>query len=237
MDMKSIEEIRIDNLRTVIDTQFNGRQVDFAEAIGIQQPNYVSRMLSGAKGIGSDMCRKIEAVGKKPDFWMDYDHSESHQLELSGLFAESMNATDGTGIAVPLMNAYGSAGVGSDIQPDEVVIDYLRVSRVWLDRNLPNVTSIANIAFIHAIGDSMATTFNDGDILLVDVGVKDIKSDAVYVLEAHDRLFIKRVRQRLDSQYEISSDNPNVKTVDILGGDHQVTIRGRVVWVWNGKRV
>jgi phage repressor protein C with HTH and peptisase S24 domain len=106
-----------------------------------------------------------------------------------------------------------------------------------MHNNLPTITSITNIAFIHAIGDSMTPTFNDGDILLVDVGIKEVKSDAIYVLEALDRLFIKRVRQRLDGQYEISSDNPNVKTVDILNGDNQVSIRGRVVWLWNGKRL
>jgi phage repressor protein C with HTH and peptisase S24 domain len=140
-------------------------------------------------------------------------------------------------VEVPLMNARASMGSGNQAPDDEIVIDVLRLSRTWIQHNLPTMTAINNIAFIHAIGDSMAPTFNDGDILLVDVGVREVKSDAVYVLEALDRLFIKRVRQRLDGKYEISSDNPNVKTIDILNGDNQVSIRGRVVWLWNGKRL
>jgi phage repressor protein C with HTH and peptisase S24 domain len=144
---------------------------------------------------------------------------------------------DSKSLNIPLMNATGSMGTGDDMPVDEVVVEVLRLSRSWLDRQLPGVTDIGNLAFIHAKGDSMAGTFNDGDILLVDTGVKQIQVDAVYVLEAYDRLFIKRVRQRLDGEYEISSDNPNVKTVDILNGKNAVNIRGRVIWIWNGKKL
>ena len=48
---------------------------------------------------------------------------------------------------------------------------------------------------------------------------------------------IKRVRQRMDGKMEISSDNPTVKTVDVLNGGHSVNILGRVVWCWNGRKI
>lgn len=139
-------------------------------------------------------------------------------------------------IQVSLMSAKASMGSGHDLM-EEVVADVLRLSKNWLDKNFVNVSHIRNLAFIHGIGDSMSPTFTDGDLLLVDTGANDVSIDGVYVLEAHNRLFIKRVRQRMNGDHEISSDNPTVKTVDILNGDHEVTIRGRVVWVWNGKRL
>jgi phage repressor protein C with HTH and peptisase S24 domain len=74
-------------------------------------------------------------------------------------------------------------------------------------------------------------------VLLVDTDMCDVKIDGIYVLKAHDRLFIKRVRQRLDGSYEISSDNPTHRTVDTLNGDHQVEVKGRVVWCWNGRKL
>ena len=41
-------------------------------------------------------------------------------------------------------------------------------------------------------------TFEDGDILLVDTGIRDPKIiDGVYVMAANDRVYIKRVRQRM----------------------------------------
>lgn len=43
--------------------------------------------------------------------------------------------------------------------------------------------------------------------------------------------------QRIDGHYEISSDNPTVKTVDVLNGDNKVNLLGRVVFAWNGSRM
>lgn len=146
-------------------------------------------------------------------------------------FAEQSNAVN-----LPLLNVTASMGNGNNVT-DEVVVDMLRVNKSWVDKTLSPISNIKNLAFIHAIGDSMSPTFNDGDILLVDSGSNTVTSDNIYVLEAHDRLFIKRVRRRLSGEFEISSDNPSVKTVDTLNGDHDVTVKGRVVWVWNGRKV
>lgn len=72
----------------------------------------------------------------------------------------------------------------------------------------------------------------------MDTGIKDPKTiDGVYVMAANDRIYIKRVRQRMDKAIEISSDNATVKTVDVLNGDHSIDILGRVVWCWNGRKL
>lgn len=67
-----------------------------------------------------------------------------------------------------------------------------------------------------------------------DCKVADV--DGVYVLQANGQLFIKRVTRRLDGVHEISSDNPTVRTVDVLNGSQPVRICGRVVYGWNGRR-
>ncbi|MBL8506023.1 MAG: helix-turn-helix transcriptional regulator [Methylobacillus glycogenes] len=140
-------------------------------------------------------------------------------------------------LCIPLLNACGSMGLGNEAPDEELVIDVLRLSKNWVDQNVGATVKTKDLAFIHAIGDSMMPTFNDGDILLVDTGAKAVTEDKIFVLAAHNRLFIKRVRQRLNGDFEISSDNPAVKTVDVLNGDHEVQVCGRVVWVWNGKKV
>ena len=104
-------------------------------------------------------------------------------------------------------------------------------------KNLPGITNVTNLRFVHAYGDSMIPTFADGDILLVDSGVKEPKVDGHYVLNVHDELYIKRVSRRFDGKHEITSDNPTVRTSETLNGDHQAEVKGRVVWVWNGKRL
>lgn len=139
-------------------------------------------------------------------------------------------------LSIPVLANSGSMGVGNEQLHDEVVVGRLTVSPQWVSRTL-KPTSLQNLRFIHGYGDSMEPTFVDGDVLLVDVGVQEPKIDGVYVLEANDRIYIKRVRQRMDGSFEISSDNPTVKTVDVLDGTAQVGVRGRVVWVWNGRKM
>ncbi len=127
-------------------------------------------------------------------------------------------------------------GVGIDLADEDSVIDRITIKRDWLRDNLPGCQH-GKLAIISGKGDSMEPTFRDGDLLLVDTAQTNPTIDGVYVLSAHNRLFIKSVRQRLDGSYEISSDNPKVKTVDVLNGDHQITIHGRVVLIWNGKKL
>jgi phage repressor protein C with HTH and peptisase S24 domain len=139
-------------------------------------------------------------------------------------------------IKIPLLNITASMGYGSE-NTEEVPIAYISINADWAKIALRPLSDTSNLAFIHAVGDSMFPTFNDGDILLVDTWNKSVTADKIYVIEAHDRLFIKRVRQRLDGAFEVSSDNPSVKTVDILNGDSEVNVKGHVIWVWNGKKI
>lgn len=140
-------------------------------------------------------------------------------------------------ISVPLLANAGSMGPGTEIQHDDVLVGHIALSEQWVARRL-QPTNINALRFIHAYGDSMSPTFEDGDILLVDTGIKDPRIiDGVYVMAANDRVYIKRVRQRMDGVVEISSDNPTVKTVDVLNGDHRIDILGRVVWCWNGRKL
>ncbi len=139
-------------------------------------------------------------------------------------------------IDIPHLSARGSMGVGELMKEEEEVIDRIALKSDWIKSNLPGCR-VADLAVISGRGNSMTPTFSDGDLLLVDTAIKEVNIDGVYVLSAHNRLFIKTVRQRIDGSFEISSDNPSVKTVDVLNGDHQVTVHGRVVWSWNGKRL
>ncbi|MBF9264608.1 LexA family transcriptional regulator [Paracidovorax cattleyae] len=142
-----------------------------------------------------------------------------------------------SGVSVPQLANTASMGAGSEMAPEDVMVGHLTLSPAWIGKTLRGLSTPENLRFIHAYGDSMEPTFLDGDVLLVDAGVRTLEVDGVYVLAAQSRLFIKRVRQRLDGAYEISSDNPTVKTVDVLGGKHTVEILGKVIWIWNGRKI
>ncbi|QIL83907.1 helix-turn-helix transcriptional regulator [Diaphorobacter sp. HDW4A] len=140
-------------------------------------------------------------------------------------------------VNVPILANAASMGTGTEQHHEDVIIGVLPLSETWMRRTL-QPTSVKHVRFIHAYGDSMSPTFEDGDIVLVDTGMLDARAiDGIYVIEANERLYIKRVRQRIDGEVEVSSDNPTVKTVDILNGDHPAMILGKVIYRWLGKKL
>lgn len=201
--------------------------------------SHFSAMTSGARGLGDALAAKLEAIYNKPLGWFDLP-LEEFAAAPSALVTQSLSPSPSPGapvVHVPLLANAGSMGPGTEIQHDDILVGQIALSEQWVARRL-QPTSHAALRFIHAYGDSMSPTFEDGDILLVDTGFRDPKIiDGVYVMAANDRVYIKRVRQRMDGVVEISSDNATVKTVDVLNGDHRIDILGRVVWCWNGRKL
>ncbi len=138
-------------------------------------------------------------------------------------------------ILVPLLSATGSMGPGNDLITEDVILGNVPISRKWLHLNLPRSRPEA-LQVVHAYGDSMLGTLNSGDFAIVDTDCKVADIDGVYVLQANGQLFIKRVTRRMDGAHVVTSDNPNVRTVDVLDGSQPVRICGRVVYGWNGRR-
>ncbi|MNV51647.1 Peptidase S24-like protein [compost metagenome] len=235
--MQKIEEIYRARLRMLVEEA--GTQRALADRIQ-KSAAQISQWLNGSpdsktgkpRSMDRRTAREIERRFPKPDGWMDQPvgsvQADNEQSPYLPGFEE---------LSIPLLANSGSMGNGDDQFHDEVVVGRITVSPQWAARTIKPLTDLENLRFIHGYGDSMSPTFSDGDVLLVDVGVSDPKIDGVYVLEANDRLYIKRVRQRFDGNFEISSDNPTIKTVDVLDGTHAVNVRGRVVWAWNGKKM
>lgn len=215
-----------------------------AELSGVPQPT-ISRILNGQHG--DPRTKTLERLAsalnvslrqlREPDLSdinVEVGATDGHQKRFfAGIKTFDRMSSDNK-IQIPKLAAAPSMGSGEPLTYDgDQIIDFLPVSKIWLERNVkakPN-----NLRVITGAGDSMHPTFSDGDMLLVDISKTRTDIDGVYVLSAHDRLFIKRVRQRMDGHFEVSSDNPTVKTVDILNGDHEIQVHGRVVWAWNGK--
>lgn len=141
-------------------------------------------------------------------------------------------------IDIPRLEVGGSMGKGL-ARPDdyEDVVDRIRVSTGWLRKNV-NATNHSNLAVITGYGDSMAPTFTDGDMLLVDRGITEIKIDAVHVLSLRGELYIKRIQRRPDGSYLMISDNAKYPPYEIKSGDlSDFEVLGRVLMAWNANRL
>ncbi|MGQ2935461.1 MAG: S24 family peptidase [Sphingopyxis sp.] len=135
-------------------------------------------------------------------------------------------------ILVPKLAIGASAGAGASVD-GEAVEGEVAFDPKWL-RDLgadPRALSIIRVE-----GDSMASTLDDGDDILVDGGDAAARlRDGIYVLRMDDVLMVKRVA-RAPGQGRISviSDNPHYRSWDDLPMA-SVQLVGRVVWT--GRRV
>lgn len=137
--------------------------------------------------------------------------------------------------AIPVMNLEGAMGSGR-AQPDfETIVGEIAVSPIWVRAHLSQASSPSNIRIITGYGDSMAGTYEDGDVLFVDIGYKEVRLDAVYVFELNREIFVKRLQRNKNGSLTAHSDNKRYDPLQIDDRE-EVHIIGRVVGAWNWKR-
>lgn len=219
-------------------------QAELARRCGVKPPS-VSGWLSGKSKFlrGENLLSAARTLGVNQQ-WLAtgqgpmLPQTPSTAVEVASLATLSPTPQPGSpAVYIPLLANAGSMGPGTDVEHDDVIIGSLALSPDWIDKRI-RPTSFDALRFIHAYGDSMFPTFEDGDILLVDTGRRDPSmADGVYVIGTHKRLFIKRVSERFDGTRVVSSDNKNVPLVQELNGDSEIEVLGRVVWVWNGRKL
>lgn len=194
-----------------------------------------------AKGLGIGIGEIAPRFAKLVSDVSELAHSPSQEPSEGRFLASpsipTYHAPDA--VMVPVLANCASMGAGEALLESDVIVGDLALSPHWVNQHI-RPQNPRELRFIHAYGDSMAPTFTDGDVLLVDTGIgaRDPSSrEGVYVLQAGDKNYVKRVTPTFDGKLQVTSDNPSSKTVQVLNGDHQVQVLGRVVWAWNGKRL
>jgi phage repressor protein C with HTH and peptisase S24 domain len=140
-------------------------------------------------------------------------------------------------VTIPKLSAIASMGDGvpDNVEHDSVV-SRVSVSKRWIRENLSAISSTNNLAMITGHGDSMAGTFNNGDVLFVDTGVSEVKMDAVYVFNVNDELYIKRLQRVPDGSFLMISDNKHYEPQSITPRD-KLAVLGQIVGIWNFRRI
>lgn len=144
----------------------------------------------------------------------------------------------GKTVVIPRLDVSGSMGGGLAQQEGYMdIIERMTVSADWLRQSV-NATNSSNLAIITGRGDSMESTFSDGDLLLVDRGVTDLKMDAVYVMAIDDELYIKRVQRQPGGSVMLISDNQRYQPIVIRPDDiGSFIVMARVLLTWNAHKL
>ncbi|MGH7917741.1 MAG: S24 family peptidase, partial [Candidatus Binataceae bacterium] len=107
------------------------------------------------------------------------------------------------------------------------VVDYLGFKANWLHRALN--ADVRNLVLVEVLGDSMAPTIKEGDLILADLRENRFRFDGVYLLRAGEELVIKRLQRRPDDTLSVRGDNQAYEPQDV--SPEAIAVIGRVIWV------
>lgn len=216
-------------------------QKDFANQFGLDA-SYLSQLLNGHRKLGEKAAATLEAKIDLPAGTLVAP--EANDL-LEGSAPKTMAAVDTKRvmetlgfITIPHLNVAASMGYGLVPENQVEVIREMTVHLDWLKTQGVPYSSLENLAIITGDGDSMEGTFRDGDSLLVDRGITEIRTDAVYVFTLDGDLFIKRLQRMTGGALRMISDNPVYPPIMIDGADlEKIHIQARVLLVWNARKL
>ena len=216
-------------------------QKDFANQHGLDA-SYLSQLLTGHRKLGEKAAASLEAkIQLSPGTLVapaQPDGNEAGANSSQPALPDKKKVMESLGfVTIPHLNVAASMGSGN-VPPDHQVevIREITVHLDWIKTQGLAFSGIENLAIITGDGDSMNGTFRDGDSLLVDRGITDIRTDAVYVFTLDGDLFIKRLQRLTGGSLRMISDNPVYPAIVIEGADlEKVHIQARVLLVWNAK--
>jgi phage repressor protein C with HTH and peptisase S24 domain len=224
-------------------------QASLARACGIRAPS-VNDWLSGkTKTIeGQNLLLAADFLKVQP-MWLATGKGSMRKGMDGGLSPDSKESNvisidsrrkplDSSFITIPQLDVAGSMGAGR-VPPDHIeVIRDITVHLDWLQTQGLSYSKLENLAIIDGDGDSMEGTFRNGDALLVDRGITEIRTDAIYVFTLDGELFIKRLQRLTGGSLRMISDNPVYPAI-MIEGDMlaKVHIQARVLLVWNARKL
>jgi phage repressor protein C with HTH and peptisase S24 domain len=126
-------------------------------------------------------------------------------------------------IFMPRNRIRTASGRDGILRSDQVV-DSIAFRAEWVKRRLS--TESRDLLLIEVVGDSMAPTVEDGDLILADLAEPRFRQDGIYLLRHDSGLAVKRIQRRPDGKLLIRSDNPKYEAMVVP----TVNVIGRVIW-------
>lgn len=216
-------------------------QKDFANQFGLDA-SYLSQLLNGHRKLGEKAAATLEGKIDLPAGTLvspDTNDLLEGAAPKTVALVDTKRVMESLGfITIPHLNVAASMGHGLVPENQVEVIREMTVHLDWLKTQGVPYSSLENLAIITGDGDSMEGTFRDGDSLLVDRGITEIRTDAVYVFTLDGDLFIKRLQRMTGGALRMISDNPVYPPIMIDGADlEKIHIQARVLLVWNARKL
>ena len=142
-----------------------------------------------------------------------------------GLSSEETNAY----VGIPRFAAELSAGNGSWNPENAETLDHIPFTKEFLSRRLGRAAE-DGLIILSANGDSMDPLIGDGDLVMVDLKKQNL-TEGIFAFVLNGTARVKRMRQALNGDIEVMSDNPLYDTEILKKEDlEDFQIIGKVVW-------
>lgn len=194
-------------------------QKAMAERLGIA-PRTWQEIEAGKNVPSGETLLKISDLGFDPGWILTGSGSQAS--------AELVSASSGL-VPVPLLEVRPSAGPGALVERlDGPGAEIVAFREDWL-RRIGVSPRFARLMVCQ--GDSMHDTISDGDLMIVDVGVRDIVDSGIYVLVYAGLVIVKRIQILRDRSVVLKSDNPRYEPETVPARDlPELIVEGRVRW-------
>lgn len=217
MSRMEINEIRRRNLRALLDSHLaDGRKKkDFAELIGIEAPQLTHVTANPpTRNIGDTIARRIETNLGLQRGWLDVAQDVDlikstpdsiHKFSLNQVFDKTttgQNHSNGFTLIKLCKNDFIG---GAKLESYSTVITELSVDEEYA-RTMFGGRESVRLRIHTANGDSMLGTVNPGEVVVLDISVKDVPADGIYLFDFNDEIHLKRL-QRVKKDLLVISDN------------------------------
>jgi transcriptional regulator with XRE-family HTH domain len=195
-----------------------GSVVSLATAVGVSD-NAIYKWLSGRGQPSVANLVSLARAGRVSVEWLATG-AEIGQ----GSQAMARAVERGDFIFMPRSKMRFSSGRDGTLRSEQVV-DSIAFRADWIKRTLRMESR--DLILIEVIGDSMAPTVEDSDLILANLAEPRFRQDGIYLLRNSSGLAVKRIQRRPDGKMLVRSDNPRYEAMVVAN----VSIIGRVVWI------
>lgn len=186
----------------------------------------VLRLLGGSSELSTASilldAQENAANDREPDE-SDFGHPQSY---VGPLRSRTIEFADTEFAAIGRYDAAFSAGPGCLMEDDPEPLGYHLIEASWLR----SVTSAApeHLSIVRVDGDSMESTLNHGDWILVDMTKHQFTKEGIYALNVFGQTWVKRLSVNISKKLiRIMSDNSKYEMQELP--EHEITIIGRIV--------
>ena len=227
--LKTIKQIRVDNLKSIISDRYNNNQSLFAREVKRSRA-HVFQWLN--EGVAELSARNIEKALKLDNGWLDTDHTVEKAIfetipvasykNLNELDPETYLATNKVQIKI-------SAGNGVPYSFHSVAANPLVFKANWWKRKGLNPD---DCIAIQIRGRSMEPALHNNGTALIDQSQKEVESGEIYAVVYKQRSYIKMLKNLEDGGVKLISLNDIYgETIEVREDNlNDLHIVGKKVW-------